>query len=367
MTDIVSERRVVGRTRRLDHSQTSVKPMLEAYRRRSTPAGLMLVAGDIFALIAFFWGLLAFDSAWLRSLLACLEGLAITRLFILGHDACHGALFPNRLLNAIVGRIAFLPSLHPYSLWEKGHNNVHHAFTNLKGIDFIWIPLSVPEYAALSPFRRARERFYRSLPGMGAYYFVEIWLRYLTFHGIYELRKRATVYFWDCAMVSVFAITALAGVSYAGYSAGGSWEDALTAVFWCLAAPLLVWNQLMGFIVFNHHNHPGVLFFNTRAEWSYYNGQVKGSTHVVFPWAMNRLLHGIMEHTAHHVDVKVPCYRLKEAQAEIERRLGDELILEHWTLDGFLDTLRHCKLYDYDKHIWLGWDGRPSPASGCIL
>jgi acyl-lipid omega-6 desaturase (Delta-12 desaturase) len=362
MTDQVAGIRVVGYTRRQDQSETMVKPMLEPYRRRSTPAGLLLVGIDILACIALFWGLLVWHSVWLRSLLACLEGVVITRLFILGHDACHGSLFPSALLNAVLGRIAFLPSLHPYSLWEKGHNNVHHAFTNLKGIDFIWIPLSVSEYVALSPFARARQRFYRTLPGMGVYYFVEVWIRYLTFHGIYELRKRAKVYFWDCALVSVFAITVLAGLSHAGYSAVGSWKGALIAVFWCLVAPMLVWNQLMGFIVFNHHNHPGVLFFNKRAEWSFYNGQVKGSTHVVFPWPMNRLLHGIMEHTAHHLDVKVPCYHLKGAQAELERRLRDELILERWTLSGFLYTVRCCKLYDYDKHIWLGWDGRPSVA-----
>ncbi len=56
---------------------------------------------------------------------ACLAtGLVISRLFILGHDACHQSLTRHRTLNRWLGRLIFLPSLTPYSLWEVGHNVV---------------------------------------------------------------------------------------------------------------------------------------------------------------------------------------------------------------------------------------------------
>jgi hypothetical protein len=32
------------------------------------------------------------------------------------------------------------PSLTPFSLWDVGHNVVHHGYTNLKGFDFVWAP-----------------------------------------------------------------------------------------------------------------------------------------------------------------------------------------------------------------------------------
>ena len=38
----------------------------------------------------------------------------------------------TRGLNACIGRIAFLPTLRPYSLWAVGHNIAHHGYNNLK-------------------------------------------------------------------------------------------------------------------------------------------------------------------------------------------------------------------------------------------
>ena len=81
--------------------------------------------------------------------------LWIARLFVIGHDACHGSYTPNKVLNEWIGRIAFLPSLTPYSLWEIGHNLAHHGFTNLKGRDYVWTPV----FAATSS---------RACPGSGA-------------------------------------------------------------------------------------------------------------------------------------------------------------------------------------------------------
>src|SRR6202167_1238102 len=76
-------------------------------------------------------GSLLFVEGLLGKLFASLvAALWIARLFVIGHDACHGSYTPNKTLNKWIGRIAFLPSLTPYSLWEIGHNLAHHGFTN---------------------------------------------------------------------------------------------------------------------------------------------------------------------------------------------------------------------------------------------
>jgi omega-6 fatty acid desaturase (delta-12 desaturase) len=56
----------------------------------------------------------------------------------------------------------FLPSLTPYSLWEVGHNLGHHVYTNLRGMDYVWTPMTKPEFDALPAWRQLAERFYRS-------------------------------------------------------------------------------------------------------------------------------------------------------------------------------------------------------------
>ena len=89
---------------------------------------------------------------WWPLQIACaiLAGLFIATSFVVGHDACHGSLTPYDRLNKVLGRIAFLPSWTPYASWEFAHNRVHHSYTNLRGKDYAWAPLSKDEYDSLS-------------------------------------------------------------------------------------------------------------------------------------------------------------------------------------------------------------------------
>jgi omega-6 fatty acid desaturase (delta-12 desaturase) len=75
-------------------------------------------------------------------------------------------------------------------------------------------------------------------------------------------------------------------------------------------------------------------------------------------------LHNIMEHTAHHVDTRIPLYNLTAAQAGVEEAFGAEnVISERFSLAGMARTFRTCQLYDFEKHQWLSFDGRPTTES----
>src|SRR6202167_3560397 len=143
-------------------------------------------------------GSLMFVEAWWVKIFASLvAALWIARLFVIGHDACHGSYTPNKTLNKWIGRIAFLPSLTPYSLWEIGHNLAHHGFTNLKGRDYVWTPFSPQEFASLSWIRRRLERVYRSGVGQGVYYMIEMWWKKLMFPSHKHVNHRRFSYTFD--------------------------------------------------------------------------------------------------------------------------------------------------------------------------
>ena len=74
--------------------------------------GLAWLARDLAIYAAVVAALLWSDSVLLLIPLWVLAALSISALFILGHDAAHGALFQSRRLNYAVGQIAMLPSLH---------------------------------------------------------------------------------------------------------------------------------------------------------------------------------------------------------------------------------------------------------------
>ena len=292
---------------------------------------------------------------WMLKLpFSILLGVLITRLFIIGHDAAHGSLTGSQLLNAVVARLAFLPSLHPCSLWQVGHNRVHHSFTNLKGLDFIWIPFSPKEYTKLPRWRRNLEHFYRSVFGFWAYYLVEIWWKYLSFSGIRITQKGRWRYVIDIALVLGFlgvqVITVLSARATNGpHHALLALRDIALAV----VVPFVVWNWLMAFIIYNHHTHASVRFFKKRSEWCFYEGQVKGTVHVMFPRTVGMLLNEIMEHTVHHVDVNIPYYRLAAAQRFLQQHLRNDLVVEKWSLQSFARTVHRCQVYDYDRHRWM--------------
>jgi omega-6 fatty acid desaturase (delta-12 desaturase) len=67
--------------------------------------------------------------------LAVLGGVFIANLAIIGHDAVHKSFTRLRWLNRVIGTVAFLPALHPYTRWEHHHNRVHHRYTAQIGVD----------------------------------------------------------------------------------------------------------------------------------------------------------------------------------------------------------------------------------------
>jgi acyl-lipid omega-6 desaturase (Delta-12 desaturase) len=125
-----------------------------------------------------------------------------------------------------------------------------------------------------------------------------------------------------------------------------------------LFVPWLVFHWLFGIVTLQHHTHPRARWFKTRDEWSFYEGQVANTVHVVFPRIIEFLLHNITVHGAHHIDPKVSLHNLPGTQLQLEQAVGLDVILERWSLTTHRRLMRSCKLYDYERHCWLDFDCR---------
>ena len=340
--------------------------MAQYHGHSNTPgmvAGAFDLAGYCFCLI-----LLARET-WLplQLVLAVAQGMFIGRLFILGHDACHAALFRSRFWNRFLGRVFFLASLTPYSLWEAGHNSVHHGFSNLKGKDYVWTPFSPEEWLALSWRRRLLERFYRSPFGLGAYYLVELWGKRLFFPRPASMNTYRASYLWDNVLNIAFLGVQITAVMILC----PPHASRVAAVVFAIVLPFLLWNYLMSFAIYCHHTHPDVRWFDNRAEWSFYEAHVCATTHTAFLGGFGWLLHNIFEHTAHHVDTAIPFYELRSAQKELEALCGADIVrVEPFSLRQFWSQMRTCQLYDYRKHAWMRFEDaeqQPLARRACDL
>ena len=293
-----------------------------------------------------------------KLLLSVINAILVAILFVVGHDACHGSFTQRKWLNHLLGRLAFLPSLHPFTSWEHGHNRLHHCWTNLRGKDYVWTPLSSEEYQALPPMQRLRERFYRSPFGVGAYYFVEIWWRHMIFPRDTDLAKIPSKQsFLDRTLVVAFLLLQVVFLVFLAVTHRTSIASALIAG---IVVPQIIWNWLMGFIVFQHHTHPRVTWFDDPQQWSFFAGQVQSTVEVIFPWPIGFILHNIMDHTAHHVDPKIPLYNLPASQRAIHASYSEDVIQSRFTPRDLLRLMATCQLYDYRNRCWLDFNGKPT-------
>ncbi|TXH04802.1 MAG: fatty acid desaturase [Nevskiaceae bacterium] len=346
-------------------SRKTIRSWLLACSHRDTRRALALVALDLTLFVAAI-GAVVMASRWPVKLgFGIVAGFVIGRLFILGHDACHQSLTPNRRLNRVLGRLVFLPSLTPFSLWEAGHNVVHHGYTNLKGIDFVWAPLTSAEYRALSPAAQWRERVYRSGWAPWLYYLVEIWWRRMFFPSAREMPTRRAVFFRDGLLVSAAATLWIAGLIVA---ARATHQPAWLVLVCGFLVPFLVWNGLIGFVVYVHHTHPRIIWHGDKTAWLRAQPFVTTTVHITFRrrWGVDAgaLLHHIMEHTAHHVDMGIPLYHLRRAQEILEHRMPGRIVVQAFSWRWYFDTARRCKLYDCEARQWTDFAGRPTaPAA----
>ncbi|MCZ7529784.1 MAG: fatty acid desaturase [Acidimicrobiia bacterium] len=290
------------------------------------------------------------DALWLLVPLWILAGLALSSLFILAHDAAHGALFANDRANATLGRILMLPHLHVYAGWVVGHNRLHHGHTVRETADFVWHPTKPAEYQALSPLAKLRHRIEWGPLGAGLYYTRVVWWeKMMTTNAPAKHRRSVRV---DLALVLAYAIVTTALVVALGTLAGGSLAAGVWMALKVLVIPWMVFMWIIGWAVYVHHIAPDIRWW-PRPAWNGFHGQVEGTTILHVPAPLNFFFHNIFVHVPHHVDQRIPYHALPEAGDAIVAAYGETVIEKPLRLRDYLHNNRRCKLYDFDSHRWL--------------
>jgi len=297
----------------------------------------------VFALILT---LIAFTNTWYFLLpLWFLAGLAISGLFIVGHDAAHGALFRNSKLAWWIGQIAMLPSLHAYHQWVYGHNRIHHGHTiKLEG-DFVWRPVTPDQYSKYSFVRKLWHRLCWSWIGAGIYYLVEIWLKGMVLFAAPTPEARR-----DRLIMISFALLISGGLILSG----ATWQAGLWNWFKLGFAPFLMFNYSIGFSVYVHHIHDFIPW-KKHKDWTPFYGQMLGTVNYHIPAFFNFFLHNIFIHMPHHVNMRVPFYHLRRALGEIKEVYGEYVIERNSMFADYLRTTKKCKLFDPESGKWLSY------------
>src|SRR5512141_2782588 len=90
--------------------------------RRSTARAVWALVQAVALYVAPLVGLALTDRWWALLVLWPLAGLGVAGLFVLGHDASHGALVESRRANRVIAQVFMAPSIHVEAAWDLGHN-----------------------------------------------------------------------------------------------------------------------------------------------------------------------------------------------------------------------------------------------------
>ena len=332
----------------------SLKPVLdvlpdEVYEN-PTWKGLAYFARDLAIYAAVVVGLVLWNNPVVVVALWAVAALVVAGLFVIAHDAAHGALFASKRLNRVVGTIAMLPSWHVYEGWVLGHNRIHHGYTTRQGFDFVWHPATPEEYARLGRIARLQHRIEWSWFGSGVYYLRTVWWQKMwRFNG--QSKHRGKIIRDKISLGSIIAVAALALVVI------GAIQDGFVGAVWLpvklMVVPFLLFVHIIGWTVYVHHVDPSIKWW-TRKDWSQYRGQMESTTVLEMPRIVNWLwFHNIFVHVPHHVDVRIPFHKLPAAARAIEAAYPDTVRRAKMSLRNYLRAARTCKLYDFENSRWL--------------
>ena len=331
-----------------------LRSAISEYAKPSDKLAFLIFFSDIFLYITAIAGSILFENIWLKICCGVFAGLRIGTLFLISHDAGHDCFTSKRLWNKVIGRIAFLPSFHNYSLWLIAHNRLHHQAPNVKGLNS-WSPLDIDEYDKLSPWGKILERLYRSPFGISLNYMVERWWKDKFYPYKRLVGNRKLSHWLDFMLVATYMFSFISMLVFLGIKVSHTTSLEVLAISFFL--PFFVSNFLIGFTIYQHHTHEDIPWFKTLEESRRYVDQEDVTIHVRYPDWYNLISNNAMEHTAHHVDPRIPLYNLSKAQKLLCNLYGDKIISMDFSIRDFLNTMGRCKLYDYEHHCWLDFNG----------
>jgi len=253
---------------------------------------------------------LSFDvSVWLALALTPLAAVFLVRTFIVQHDCGHGAFFKSRAANHVLGAVCSLLTLTPYLNWRRQHARHHGIWNNLdrrpSPADIYSTCFTVAEYRALSPWRQRWRRLV--VHPVVANVLLPPFVFLVFYRWPFDAPKAWRRERWSVHLTTV----AIAGVVVGlGLSIG----------FGRIAAvqlPVIGAASIIGVWLFTVQHRFENAVWMRRDRWDASTAALRGASYLSLPPILRWITGNIGFHHIHHLNPRVPNYRLPECQGAI--------------------------------------------------
>lgn len=273
------------------------------------------------------WFLLPIAWAW--------TGTAITGFFVIGHDCAHKSFSRNKLVEDIVGTLAFMPLIYPYEPWRFKHDR-HHAKTNMLTGDTAWHPVYKEEFETSTPLGKT------IIFGYGPFRTFMSIGHWLIWHFDLKKFRPSEVGRVKISLAAVFAFMAI-GWPLIIYKAGIlGWVK-----FWLM--PWLGYHFWMSTFTMVHHTAPHIPF-KAPNKWNAAQAQLNGTVHCDYPSWIEILCHDINVHIPHHISTRIPSYNLRDAHQSLQENWGKYLNEAKWNWRLMKTIMTICHVYNEEQN-----------------
>ena len=246
------------------------------------------------------------DSAYPLTLaLSVLASIGYLRLFMIGHDTAHDSFLSEKWQNTIVGNLLGVLTNTPIGYWSRQHHLHHQGNGNLdkRGHGDVET-MTVEEFRNAPLAQRIWYRFYRNpifLFGIAAPFHFVVMQRYPIGH------QSKTVSGWASVMGTNLGI----GLYYGALIA----LCGVDRFLWVYVPVVMLSSAGAVWLFYVQHQYPGT-YFKRQADWNYQRAALEGSSLYDLPRLFHWCSANIGFHHIHHLNPKVPNYRLPVCHAE---------------------------------------------------
>jgi omega-6 fatty acid desaturase (delta-12 desaturase) len=241
-------------------------------------------------------------SYWVTLALALPTAFLMIRLFIIQHDLGHGSFFRSTRAADWIGPVLGAITLTPYHYWKKTHA-IHHATSgNLEHRGFGDIDtLTVNEYLKRTTWQKFKYRVYRH--PLILFFFGAV-LHFYIRHRLPMIvpkewtKERHSIMWTNVGLLAFFGLLG----AFVGYK-----EFLMVHVpFTLIACTIGVW-----LFYVQHQFEP--TYWEHDDKWKYESAALDGSSYLRLPKVLQWLTGNIGLHHVHHLNARIPNYRLQEA------------------------------------------------------
>ena len=261
------------------------------------------VLSTTFLLVAALAGTLSNIYGGARVACSVLAGLLILRLFVIYHDQQHHAILPRSRVAEVYMRIFGIYALAASSIWRSSHDYHHKHNSKLRGSHIGSFPIMTKMQYLRSPKSKRFGYLFARHP-------VTILLGYI-FMFLYGMCLNPFVNgmqkHMDC-LVSLVVHIAI-GVALVYFF---DWRALLLAQ----TIPHFIAYGIGTYLFYAQHNFPGVSF-NDKSGWTYEKAALESSSFLRTNRLMAWFTANIGYHHIHHLNARIPFYRLPEVLREI--------------------------------------------------